>query len=282
MNVLLLSLLVSAIVSGAIATARERSCLLWTILGAIIGPIAVAVLLCLPARKVHAELASAATSAPVRSLANEIWELEELRQRGLVTDDEFAQGKAQILAWPVTSPIPSALTPTRVRADGRRTWASYQPATRAAMIDLAGRHALHPVWRDDVPFELACTYPVQPGLSFAITLALAQGTVHCWGEGWTLDAVELRRPDIGLPDELQNGLEALLGGAGRLVLRTSYGTTTPFRTSLQVRRSAGWRTVLHQGALPWPPIWRRIVIRNEDVPDETPSHVADPDRATSG
>jgi hypothetical protein len=41
-------------------------------------------------------------------------------------------------------------------------------------LALARRHGLEMRWRDDVPFELVCTYPVQPGLSFELTVALDQ------------------------------------------------------------------------------------------------------------
>ena len=62
---------------------------------------------------------------PTRSIVAEVHALAEMRKRELIADDEFVQGKVQILAWPVSSPIQPALTPQRVWADGRRTWAGY-------------------------------------------------------------------------------------------------------------------------------------------------------------
>ncbi|RZL23452.1 MAG: hypothetical protein EOP64_07850 [Sphingomonas sp.] len=250
---------VSTILSGVIATVRDRSVILWTILGVLTGPIAVGLLLCIPSRK------AVLPPISIRSLASEIRELEELRERGLLSDEEFAQGKARVLASPLKSEIPPALPPNRALSDSGWTWASYQPATRAAFIDLAQRHRLNLQWQDDVPFEVVCTFPVQPRLSFAITLALEKGSIHCWGDGWALDGTAPGNPEIGLPADLAEGLGALLGGSGRLVVRTAYRDKSPFWTSLQVPRNGRWRTVRYQSGIPILPLWRRIVIRNDAV-----------------
>jgi hypothetical protein len=151
MNGLILSMFVSTILSGVIATVRDRSVILWTILGVLTGPIAVGLLLFMPSRK------AVLPPISIRSLASEIRELEELRERGLLSDDEFAQGKARVLASPLKSEIPPALPPNRALSDSGWTWASYQPATHAAVIDLAHRHCRLRQWRDDVPFEVVCT-----------------------------------------------------------------------------------------------------------------------------
>jgi hypothetical protein len=259
MNGLILSMFVSTILSGVIATVRDRSVLLWTLLGVLTGPIAVGLLLCMPSRK------AVLPPISIRSLASEIRELEELRERGLLSDDEFAQGKARVLASPLKSEIPPALPPNRALSDSGWTWASYQPATRAAFIDLAQRHRLDLQWRDDVPFEVVSTFPVQPRLSFAITLALEKGSIHCWGDGWTFDGTAPGNPEIGLPADLAEGLGALLEGSGRLVVRTAYRDKSPFWTSLQVPRNGRWRTVRYQAGIPILPVWRRIVIRNDAV-----------------
>lgn len=257
MNGLMLSMFVSTILSGVIAALRDRSVVLWTILGVLSGPIAVALLLCLPSRK------ALVPPTPVRTLASEIRELQELRERGLISNEEFEQGKAKVLAWPIASAVPPALPSPRAMADSGWTWANYQPAARAAFIDLAQRHHLDLQWPDDVPYEVVCTFPVQEGLSLAITLALEKGSVHCWGDGWTLDGATPGSPDVGLPAELVEGLDALIGGSGRLLVRTAYRDTSPFWTSLQVQRNGRWRTVRNQWDIPILPLWRRTIIENE-------------------
>ena len=156
----------------------------------------------------------------------------------------------------------------RPRADalggGRCTWGSYQPAARAAFTDLARQHNLDMYFRDDVPFEVVCTYPSQAGLSFEITLALDQGTIHCWGAGWSFDSLVVGNSGIGLPPDVRLGLNALISGRGRLLLRTVYGATSSFWTSLQVQQNSRWRTIRRQAGLPFPPLWRRTLIRNQD------------------
>ena len=169
----------------------------------------------------------------------------------------------RVLASPLKSEIPRALPPNRALSDSGWTWASYQPATRAAFIDLAQRHRLNLQWRDDVPFEVVCTFPVQPRLSFSITLALEKGSIHCWGDGWALDGAAPGNPEIGLPADLAEGLEALIAGSGRLLVRTAYRDTSPFWTSLQVQRNGRWRTVGYQAGIPILPLWRRMIVKNE-------------------
>lgn len=257
MNGLILSMFVSTILSGVIATVRDRSVILWTILGALTGPIAVALLLCLPSRK------AVVTPTPIRSLASEIRELQELRERGLISDHQFEQGKARVLAWPVGSADPPTLGSARALADSGWTWASYHPAARAAFVDLAQRYHLDLQWPDDVLFEVVCTLPVQPGLSFAVTLALEKGSIHCWGDGWAFDGAAPGNPEIGLPADLAEGLEALIAGSGRLLVRTAYRDTSPFWTSLQVQRNGRWRTVGYQAGIPILPLWRRMIVKNE-------------------
>ncbi|SEN69748.1 hypothetical protein SAMN05192583_3345 [Sphingomonas gellani] len=261
MSVLFYSALLSACISGAIAEYKQRSTYIWAGLGLIAGPIAVMLILYVPSRR-PGKAPVAPESASMRSIADEIYSLEEMRQRGIISDDEFTQGKAQLLAWPLSSPIPPALSPQRVWADGRRTWASYQPATRAAFTDLARRHELKVRWRDDVPFEVVCTYPVQPRLSLEFTLALEKGTIHCWGEGWELEGVDIGRPDKGMPGDLDQALDALIEGSGRVLIRTAYGATAPFWVALQVFRDDRWRTIRRRVGLPWPPVWRRQLLAN--------------------
>ena len=251
-----LAMVISAILSGIIAAAKERTVSLWAVLGLLTGPIAVTIVLYLPTSK------PGPPAAPVRSIAQEIDSLDEMRQRGIISDDEFAQGKAQVLAWPITSPIPPALTPQRVWADGRRTWASYQPATRAACVAFARRHKLELIWRDDVPAEVVATYPVQMRLSLEFTLALEKGEIHCWGTGWKLRGIRLYRPDTGLPGALEEALDALIEGSGRVLIRTALGAPAPFWIALQVRRDRRWRTVLRQGGIPVLPFWRCAKITN--------------------
>ena len=251
-----LAVVIGAILSGIIAAAKDRSVILWAALGLLTGPIAVAIVLYLPSCK------QLPPATPVRSIAQEIDSLEEMRQRGIISDNEFTQGKAQVLAWPISSPIPPALTPQRVWADGRRTWASYQPATRAACAALARRHKLELNWRDDVPAEIVATYPVQPGLSLEFSLALDKGVVHCWGTGWELGGIRLHRPDTGLPGDLEEALDALIEGPGRVLVRTALGALAPFWVAVQVRRDGRWRTVRRRAGIPIPPLWRRTVIMN--------------------
>lgn len=250
-----LAMVISAILSGIVAAAKDRSLAFWVVLGLLTGPIAVAILLYLPSCK--PDLAPA-----VRSVSQEIESLEALRQRGVISEDEFVQGKAQLLAWPITSPIPPALTPQRVWADGRRTWTSYHPATRTACAALARRHGLELCWRDDVPAEIAVTYPVQPGLSLELSLALEKGVIHCSGEGWELGGIPLYRPDTGLPGDLEDALDALIEGSGRVLIRTAHGAAEPFWVALQVRRDGRWRTVRRRSSIPIPPLWRCSTIMN--------------------
>lgn len=144
----------------------------------------------------------------------------------------------------------------------RSLWTSYQPATRTAFSALAQRHGLKMRWRDDVPFELVCTYPVQPCLLLEFTLALEKGAIHCWGEGWALDGIAIGRPDEGMPRDLNQALDALIDGADRVLIRTALGATTPFWVSLQVFKDDRWRTVRRQVGLPWPPVWQRCHLMN--------------------
>jgi hypothetical protein len=269
MNMLVLSMLLSAGVGGVTAFLKGRSPALWISLGLCIGPIAVALVLCLSDKKggkpsTRPALAPS-SPVPMRSIVDEIQALAEMRERGLITDDEFAQGKVQILAWPISSSIPPALTPERVWADGRRTWASYQPTTRASIEAFARRHALDLSWRSDVPLEVPCTFRVQPGLSFELSLALEKGMIHCWGEGWDLNPSELRRPEQGLPPDLKAALDALVRGTGRIVIRQAVRAPSPFWVALQTRTDGKWRTVRRVGGIPVPPVWRRRIIANTDV-----------------
>jgi hypothetical protein len=263
MNMIAIYMLSGTILSALIAAARDRSVIFWAVFGIVAGPIAVAIVMWLPSRKAVA--VPAYPPHAVRSIADEINALDDIRQRGMINDDEFAQGKAQILAWPVSSPIPPALSPQRVIADGLRTWASYQPATRAAFADLARRHRLDIRWRDDVPFEVVATYPVQPGLSLEFTLALEKGAIHCWGEGWELESADIGRPDNGMPGDLDLALDALIEGSGRIVIRTAYRTSDPFQVSLQTLRDGRWRTIRRRIWLPWPLLWQRQILMNDET-----------------
>lgn len=269
MNMLVLSMLLSAGVGGVIAFLKGRSAALWMSLGLCTGPIAVALVLCLSNRKEGEPSTRPAPAppppVPVRSIVDEIHALAEMRERGLLTDHEFAQGKVQILAWPTSSPIPPALTPERVWADGRRTWASYQPATRALLEAFAKRHALDLWWRSDVPLEVPCTFRVQPGLSFELSLALEKGMIHFWGKGWDLDPIELRHPEQGLPPDLEAALDALVRGTGRIVIRQALRAPLPFWIALQTKTEGHWRTVRRRWGIPVPPAWRRSIVANTDA-----------------
>lgn len=262
MRVMFYSALLSACISGTIAEYRKRSPYVWAGLGLIAGPIAVAIILYFPSRRPDK---APVAPAPVRSLVDEIDALDDMLRRGMITEDEFTQGKAQLLAWPLSSPVPPALSPQRVWADGRRTWASYQPATQAVFADLGRRHGLEVRWRDDVPFEVVCTYPVQPRLSLEFTLALEKGTIHCWGEGWELEGADIGRPDKGMPGDLDQGLDALIEGSGRVLIRTAHGAGAPFWVALQVFRDDRWRSIRRRAGLPWPPVWRRRLLVNRYV-----------------
>ena len=263
MNAITIYMLSGTVLSAFIAAARDRSVIFWAVFGIVAGPIAVAIVMWLPSRKPVP--VSPYPPHAVRSLAEEIAALDDMRQRGIITEDEFAQGKAQVLAWPVTSSLPAALSPQRVIADGRRTWASYQPATRTAFGDLARRHRLDIRWRDDLPFEVVATYPVQPCLSLEFTLALEKGTVHLWGKGWNLDGVEIGHPDLGLPYGMESTLDALIDGTGRILTRTAYGAPAPFQVALQVFGNNRWQTILRRGWIPWPPLWRRQILTNDQA-----------------
>jgi hypothetical protein len=267
MNAIAIYMSSGMVLSSFIAAAKDRSVVFWAVFGIIAGPIAVAVVMWLPSRRPVAPPRHPPYA--MRSIADEIDALDDMRQRGMITDSEFAQGKAQILAWPVTSPIPPALSPQRVIADGRRTWASYQPATRAAFTNLGHRHHLDIHWGDDLPFEVLATYPAQLGLSLAFTLALEKGVIHCWGEGWDLESAEIGRPDKGIPGDLDQALDALIEGTGRIVVRTAYGTKAPFHISLQMLRNDRWRTVRRRFQLPWPPLWQRRILMNDPADKST-------------
>ena len=95
MSVLVLSMLISAGLSGKIASQKERRPAFWLSMGLVTGPIAVAIILWLPSR-----VARPSPTSPVgpRSIGNEINGLEEMRQRGSISDDEFQPGKVQVLA----------------------------------------------------------------------------------------------------------------------------------------------------------------------------------------
>lgn len=263
MSMITIYMLSGTVLSALIAAARDRSVILWAVLGIIAGPIAVAIVMWLPSRRPVP--VSPYPPQAVRSLADEIEALDNLRQRGMISEAEYEQGKAQILAWPVSSLIPLALSPQRVIADGRRTWASYQLATRTAFLDLARRHRLELRWRNDVPYEMAATFPVQPGLSLEFTLALEKGMIYLWGDGWNLDGVEIGPPQAGLPRGFDAMLDALIDGTARIVTRTSRGSPTPFSVSLQMTSEGRWQTVSRRGSLPWPPLWRRRIMANNAV-----------------
>ena len=262
-NAITIYMLSGVVLSAFIAAARDRSVIFWAVFGIVAGPIAVAIVMWLPSRKPVP--VSPYPPDAVRSLADEIDALDVMRQRSMISDDEFAQGKAQVLAWPVTSSIPAALSPQRVIGDGRRTWASYQLATRAAFDDLARRHHLDIRWRDDLPFEVIANYHVQQRLSLKFTLALEKGTVHLWGKGWNLDGVEIGRPDLGLPRGMKSTLDALIDGIGRIVTRTTYGAPAPFQVALQVFGDNRWQTILRRGWIPWPPLWRQQILTNDQA-----------------
>lgn len=275
MSGVIVMLLVSAGINGMVASHRQRSAVFWLALGLVAGPAAVVLLILLPSRGVDETLrrngAARGASVPARSIAEEINTLDEMRQRGIISEDEFRQGKVQVLAWPIASSIPPALTPQQVWADGRRTWASYQPATRAALIDLARRHDLELRWRDDVPLELVATFPIQPGLSVEFSLGLEKGAIYCWGPDWDMGSTELHRPDIGLPTSIGATLDALIEGTGRIVTRTAIGAVAPFSVSFQMMRKGRWRTLRRRLRVPSAPLWRTDIIRNTDVRSPTTS-----------
>lgn len=259
MNMLVLSMLLSAGISGVIASHKARWPLLWLSLGLITGPIAVAIILWLPSRAAS----TLPAIAPPRSIVDEINGLDEMLQRGIISEAEFGQGKAQVLAWPLSSAIPPALTPQRVWKDGRRTWASYHPATRGAIDALARRHALQFRWREDIPLEVVATFPTQEGLLIPFSIGLEKGSILCWGEAWDLGSAELHRPDEGLPSALDYALDALIDGSGRLLIRTAPGSSTPFCVSLQVRSGERWRTAKRRCSIPSWPFWRSCIVTNE-------------------
>jgi hypothetical protein len=263
MNLLTMSMLGSAGICGMLASWKGRRPLLWLALGLVAGPIAVAIILWLPSRATR-------QSAPVarpRSIVDEINALEEMQQRGIISADEFQQGKAQVLAWPLSSPIPAALTPQRVWTDGRRTWESYQAPTRAAISSLARRHGLELRWPDDLPLEVVATFPAQAGLSVEFSIGLEKGAIQCWGPGWDLGSSVLHRPEAGLPAALDHALDALIDGSGRLLIRKALGAPSPFCVSLQVRHNGRWKTAMRRCCVPIPPVWRRSIIRNSEAPE---------------
>ena len=85
-------LLASAAVSGVIASARGRSPAIWTCLGLVTGPIAVIVVWSLRSHAVPRP-----PPEPPYSIVREINGLQEMRERGLLTDAEFEAAKAQVL-----------------------------------------------------------------------------------------------------------------------------------------------------------------------------------------
>ena len=108
-------------------------------------------------------------------------------------------------------------------------------------------------------------YPVQPGLSRTFTLALETGAIHCWGEGWNFDNVEVGRPDRGIPSGLDHALDALIEGAGRIVTGTAYGGPSPFWISLQVQHDGRWQAIQHRALLAWPPFWQRSDVMTHEA-----------------
>lgn len=267
MNVLVFSMLISAGVAGVIASRKGRSPALWMSLGLCTGPVAVTMILLLSRRNDGKPSKQPIPLSPVAmpSIADDIDGLAGMRARRTINDDEFAQGKVQILAWPVSSPILSAPASQRACVDGRRTWALYQPATRASLETFALRHALHPSWRSDVPFEVACTFRVQPGLSFELSLALEKGMIHCWGTGWDLNSIDLLGPEQGLPRQLEAALDALVCGTGRIVILQALRATSPFLVTLQTKKNGRWQTVRRRWDIPVSPVWRRTIVANTDA-----------------
>jgi hypothetical protein len=261
MRLLMMSMLSSAGICGVVASRKGQRPLLWLVLGLIAGPIAVAIILWLPSRATRLPK----PVARARSIVDEINALEEMHQRGIISADEFQQGKAQVLAWPLSSSIPPALTPQRVWADGRRTWESYQAPTRAAISSLARRHGLELRWRDDIPLEVVATFPAQAGLSLEFSIGLEKGSIRCWGPEWDLGSAVLHQPETGLPAALDHALDALVDGSGRLLIRTALGAPSPFCVSLQVRHDGRWKTAVRRSSIPAQPVWRRSMIRNAEA-----------------
>lgn len=85
------------------------------------------------------------------------------------------------------------------------------------------------------------------------------------GEGWDLESAEIGQPDKGIPGDVDQALDELVEGTGRIVIRTAYGTQTLFHISLQVLRNDRWRTVRRRFNLPWPPLWQRRILMNDQA-----------------
>lgn len=87
-----------AVYSAVLAEARGHGPTLWLILGLLFGPITLLIAACLPnERKKRATVTAAELSAPISSVAVELTQLANLRDQGVLTDDEFAAQKAKLL-----------------------------------------------------------------------------------------------------------------------------------------------------------------------------------------
>lgn len=77
-----------------IAIGKNRNLVVWGILGIAFGPIAILV----AAAMSPAQNATAQACGPVAGVADELGKLVELKDRGVLTDEEFDEQKRRILA----------------------------------------------------------------------------------------------------------------------------------------------------------------------------------------
>ncbi|WP_237702531.1 SHOCT domain-containing protein [Sphingomonas sp. S17] len=83
--------------SAVLAEGRGRSSDLWLILGLLFGPITLLIIACLPRESPPKRADHIPEQTAPATTADEIAKLMDLKDRGALTDAEFAQQKAKLL-----------------------------------------------------------------------------------------------------------------------------------------------------------------------------------------
>lgn len=87
-----------AIFTAIIAEGRGRSYGLWFLLGLIFGPLALLIVAAVPKdRTASPSPPIVEPQGPISSLANDLTQLANLRDQGILTDEEFATQKRKLL-----------------------------------------------------------------------------------------------------------------------------------------------------------------------------------------